>query len=180
MALHNYQHDTCDDCAHKLARLDKTFTPEIFRGRPSKHAVEFDPILPFLTILGATGTWKSHAAYELVIREAGRIFKFPHKENCADVISQVRCSWRGQEGDETERKIIQRIGKYPLLLLDDMGAEKINDTSISALYLILDMRYERKLRTVVTSNLTMAQIAERIDDRIASRLERAGKVVTLK
>lgn len=64
-----------------------------------------------------------------------------------------------------------------LVALDDIGAEYVNnrDLSASKLYDVLTAR-ERKF-TIVTANLPIAAIHEKLDARIASRLLRHGSVV---
>lgn len=64
-----------------------------------------------------------------------------------------------------------------IVCLDDIGAEytRNKDLSISKLYEILNGR--EGLFTIITANLSLAQIAEQMDTRIASRLIRNGSVV---
>ena len=50
---------------------------------------------------------------------------------------------------------------------------------MSELYLILNQRGENGERTIITSNLSLDAIAQKLDDRIASRLERYGTVIRL-
>ncbi len=57
-----------------------------------------------------------------------------------------------------------------LLILDDLGAEKVTDYVLQELYRIIAKREVWGYPTIVTSNLTLDQIAEKFSDRIASRL----------
>lgn len=63
------------------------------------------------------------------------------------------------------------------LCLDDIGAEssRVSELSVSKLYEILNAR-ERRF-TIITCNFGLADIAARLDTRIASRLMRHGAVV---
>lgn len=64
------------------------------------------------------------------------------------------------------------------VVLDDVGADHDPSAAVaSALERILDARLGRW--TVLTSNYTLAQIAERLDSRIASRIKRGGVVMTI-
>jgi DNA replication protein DnaC len=65
------------------------------------------------------------------------------------------------------------------LILDDLGAEKTTDFTRSILYQIIDYRYNYEKPTIITSNLDVKQIAERFDDRIASRIISLCPVITL-
>jgi DNA replication protein DnaC len=66
-----------------------------------------------------------------------------------------------------------------LLLLDDLAAERSSDWTAEVLYRLIDARYARKLPTIVTTNATGEQIRANLGDRIASRLNGLGMVVTL-
>lgn len=57
-----------------------------------------------------------------------------------------------------------------LLLLDDLGAEKMTEFSAQELYRIIDCRDRELRRTVVTSNLTPDEIGKALGKRMASRL----------
>jgi DNA replication protein DnaC len=70
----------------------------------------------------------------------------------------------------SEDEILKIYTKTPFLGLDDLGAEKVSDWSIQMLYLLINRRWNDEKRTVITSNLSLGKIAERLDDRIASRI----------
>lgn len=86
----------------------------------------------------------------------------------------------GKGADTTERQFIEQLRAVPLLVLDDLGAEADTAWSRSMLYLLLDLRYGDESSTIVTSNLSLAQISATFDDRISSRLAQMGKIITLK
>jgi len=81
---------------------------------------------------------------------------------------RLRSTFGNQKG-ETEYDIVNEMIEYRLLLLDDFGAEKISDYSVSAFYTILSQRRNQNKPTIITTNLNMDEI-ESIDSRIASRL----------
>jgi DNA replication protein DnaC len=58
----------------------------------------------------------------------------------------------------------------PLLVLDDIGAEKPSEWVEERLYCVVNERYERELPVIVTSNLTPSQLGGRVGARLASRL----------
>ena len=58
----------------------------------------------------------------------------------------------------------------PVLLLDDLGAEKRSEWTDEQLYRLLNYRYNEGLPTVVASNVTL----DKLEPRIASRLQDAS------
>lgn len=74
--------------------------------------------------------------------------------------------------------IINKHTSVDYLILDDLGAEKSTEWAIETLSLIIDRRDRNMLPTIVTSNLSLADIEEKLSGRIASRLAN-GKVVKI-
>lgn len=71
----------------------------------------------------------------------------------------------------------------PFLVLDDLGTEKLSDWVQEKLYAILDWRYGQELPTLVTSNLTLAELASHYrahGPRLASRIAGMGEEVELR
>jgi len=58
------------------------------------------------------------------------------------------------------------------LLLDDLGVEKVSDWVLQELYILIDYRYEYLKTTVITSNYSLEELADRLGDpRIPSRID---------
>jgi len=57
-----------------------------------------------------------------------------------------------------------------ILIIDDIGAEKYPEGVIVKYFEILDKRYEKMLPTSFTSNVNLAELRERIGERIVSRI----------
>ena len=80
----------------------------------------------------------------------------------------------------SEKAVIDKYSMVDLLILDDLGVEKASDWVLQTLYTIMDRRYREELRTVITSNLGIEEIQEKLDDRIASRIVGMCRVCILK
>ena len=76
--------------------------------------------------------------------------------------------------------MLKKYANVGLLVLDDLGAEKTSDWSRQVFYLLLDRRYREMKQTIITTNLSLEQIAETFDDRVASRLCEMGVTIELK
>lgn len=78
-----------------------------------------------------------------------------------------------------EDEIVDKYANSPLLVLDDLGAEQATDFAMRTLYIILNRRDGDMLQTIITSNLTLDEVKERLGDRIASRIAGMSHVIKI-
>ena len=74
---------------------------------------------------------------------------------------------------DTEEDIIashQNVFDCDLLIIDDLGTEMPNSFTISQLFLCLNERILRRRSTIISTNLTLSQIAEIYSERTFSRI----------
>jgi DNA replication protein DnaC len=79
-----------------------------------------------------------------------------------------------------ESGILAGYVNVPLLLLDDLGAEKVSDYVKQTLYLLINKRYGDCRDTFITSNLSLEEIGHSYGDRLASRIAGKGEELILK
>jgi DNA replication protein DnaC len=115
-----------------------------------------------LVISGATkGVGKTHAAYAIgnhVVQETDVV-----AWSVIDLIDAIKPG-----GDE---RAYDEACRATLLILTDLGAERVTDWSLERLLGIIDTRWREGRRMVVDTNLTSAEILARYGDRLLSRLE---------
>ena len=123
---------------------------------------------------GAAGTGKTHAAYALLgqtIREDPRLLIAAYSWTA--VLMQLRRGYSNRD-DHTGDAMIDALRKADLVLLDDLGAEKITDANSGwlreILFVILNDRWAEMRNTVITSNLKPEELALYVGDRIISRI----------
>jgi len=80
---------------------------------------------------------------------------------------------------DVEEKLMNKLNSVELLTLDDLGAEKISDFTVDRLYLIIDSRYSNMKKIIITSNLTLNDIKNKIHDRLASRIGEMCKIIIM-
>lgn len=122
-------------------------------------------------LYGKCGSGKTHLAVS-VMRELYKnrkdIFQDVIFQSVPELLLEIRQTFRNNSED-TEADIIERYSSYKHLILDDFGAEKSSEFTIASLYLIINRRLNNNLSTLVTSNLTINEVEEQINARLASR-----------
>ena len=121
-----------------------------------------------LVLCGPPGSGKTHLAHG-IIREVVRRGGEAYFVTASNLLLEIRATF-GENSTRSEREIVNKYVDLPLLVLDDLGAEKTTEWSITTLLLIIDGRYSRCRPTIITTNLTLEEIDKRISPRVASRL----------
>ncbi|MFJ7999026.1 ATP-binding protein [Streptomyces sp. NPDC096310] len=136
----------------------------------------------FLFLTGSFGTGKTHQAYGALrrIAEAGPDRYEVIATTAPDMYALLRPGG-SEQGTEFEVKRLMRI---PLLLIDDLGTEKISEFTEEATYRILNARYNESRPLIITSNLPASDasgsdLVDRVGGRIASRLSQMTAIVDM-
>jgi len=142
-----------------------------------------------LYITGGPGTGKTHLAAGILADQLPRIVRRNrdgHIElnarwvSVPDVLLELRNTFHGNKkhqtfycSDErprdTELEIIEYYQEPLLLVLDDLGAEKISDWTLGSLYALISRRLNDCKPTIITSNLLRNEL-HAVDPRLASRI----------
>ena len=72
--------------------------------------------------------------------------------------------------DKTEADLFDEAAEADLLVLDDLGAERVSDYVVDRLYVLINGRYENDTATIITTNRTVEELRAQIGARIASRI----------
>jgi len=102
---------------------------------------------------------------------------YPFFQSAADLFLELKSSFKND--NTTEEDIINSLDGHNLLMLDDVGVDKVSDWSKQIVYTLIDKRYRNMKPIIITSNLSLEELADTYDARIASRLLEMGEVVTL-
>jgi len=154
-------------------KFDETIYPDEQQRKTTLNAKKYcerytdslpAPSPPNLLILGQTGLGKSFLGNAIAFRAlAGGIASL--RTTAYFFISDI------MDGITEKRSRLTRYTDIELLVLDDLGAEsRIPNITEESIFHVLNERILGKRPTVVITNLSLAELAPRYGDRIASRL----------
>lgn len=150
---------------HRFADLDKV------DGKVDLERI----VMGGLLILGAPGRGKTYAASAVAQELVGsRGYAAVWLDVCL-LLMRLRASFK-DGSKEKEPEIVEALIEAPLLILDDLGAEKASDYSMQSLYAILSQREAWFRPTIVTTNLSSEEILN-AEPRIATRVMGFSKLV---
>lgn len=129
-----------------------------------------------IVLNGPVGTGKTHLLTAIGMALAKKQIQAFYWNVC-DLLDEARDEFKNPEFIETS--VIDKACKATVLLLDDLGAEQATEWSVSMISKIIDERYSKEKTTLITTNLTMADIKKRYDQRVSSRLEAFNHVLKL-
>ncbi len=145
-------------------------------------------------ITGLAGRGKTHLLYALakqaVLDSIGKetIFtKYKRMEHdtttathvsITELLANIKSTF-SHETEETEEDVIRMYCITQNLYIDDFGTHLNTDWEFTSIFRILDYRWANVLNTVVASNLSIPEIAERQSTRIASRIMGMGGSICL-
>ncbi len=124
-----------------------------------------------LFITGPASSGKTHLAgcivNTLLEREVRCLFG-----NVLDLLGRVKNTYNNDRA-ETEDQVIDDLTAVPMLIIDDLGKEKVGSWTEQLLYHIINHRYEHLRPLIVTSNFTLTELEGRYTETgpyIVSRL----------
>lgn len=142
----------------------------------NRYVQNFDPARGAALILcGKPGTGKTHIGCGI----AHAVIETGHSAMFSTVLAAIRCikdTYR-RDSARSESEAIDDFLKPSLLVLDEVGAQVGSEHEKLLLFEIINERYQRCRSTILISNLTQAEIAEYLGDRVVDRFREDGAVV---
>ena len=115
--------------------------------------------------MGETGLGKTHLSLAIVaaVSEKGYSVVYGPAGNLFTAAEREHFSYSG----ETEK--LDSMLSCDLLVIDDLGTEFLSPFTSSLFYNIINSRILENKPTIISTNLSIAEIEKRYSDRIASR-----------
>lgn len=93
-------------------------------------------------------------------------------------LEDLRNSYSGTQ-DEDFAEVLEMVKKCKLLIIDDIGAEKVTEWVRERLVSIINTRVSGGLSTIYTSNLSPEEFLKQFEDRIGSRVIGCSQIVKI-
>ena len=164
--LDDFRTDIYDENSKDITDRTSQQSAEAALNAAHKFVQDF-PNRTNLYIFGETGTGKTHLACciatEIINKGHSAIFI-----KAADYIDLCYQRYSDRSGEKTA--MYEKLLNCNLLVLDDLGADVTTKNSDSLLLTLIDDRLNAGLSTIITSNLTIAQIKDIYSERFSSRI----------
>lgn len=120
----------------------------------------------WLYLYGDVWTWKTHAAFVALYlcMVSWHPIQYANVPRLLDML-------RPQEGNANDR-LMDELCEVEVLVLDDIGQEKVSVWVLERLYIIINERYVHDKKTIITSNVDIPKLLEKLGHRaIVSRIK---------
>lgn len=127
-----------------------------------------------MILCGSVGTGKTHLCNALVrYLLEHNVHMYVRMATITQIIRFYRSSWN-KDSELTEEEAIGHLSKARLLVIDELGIQVGSDNELNIIFEIINNRYEKRLPTVIISNLEKAEVVELLGTRIIDRLKEDG------
>lgn len=151
---------------------------EMIREICGNYAHTFGPRSGNMLFTGAPGLGKTFLS-ACIAREVSDLGFSVVYDTASHVFQRFECEKFGRESEpeESAQADVRRYLQCDLLIMDDLGTEMRTDFVQAAFYRIVNDRLLHRRKTVLSTNLTLEDIARRYGDAVLSRLQ--GEYQTL-
>lgn len=164
-----------DECFEKFDLSlygDARESMEIVYNTCREYANSFSDRSMNLMFQGGTGLGKTFlsACIARVVAGNGHSVCYDTASSALEAFETKKFSRDTQTAENAAVKV-ERMLDCELMILDDLGTEMPTPMSVSALYTLINTRLVNGRKTVISTNLTDAELSKRYNPQICSRLE---------
>lgn len=118
---------------------------------------------------GKTGVGKTHLSLSIAKAVAERGFNAAYG-SIVNLLTIIEREHFGKVSEEENMDTVNLLINADLLVLDDLGAEFSSQFYESVTYNIINSRINLGLPTIISTNLTAAELQKKYNERIISRI----------
>ena len=117
-------------------------------------------------MMGKTGLGKTHLSLSIAktVIESGFGVVYLPSQKLVSALEREHFSGSGSDA------LLRKYTECDLLIIDDLGAEFQSNFAISAIGNLINERLYENRPTIISTNLTGKELADRYSERIASRI----------
>lgn len=131
-----------------------------------------------LLFTGGFGSGKTRLAAAILNEVQEQYGQTVRADVVPDLLQRLRQTYDAG-APASEDRVLQPLLRADLLLLDDIGAERVSEWVQERLFLVIDHRYRRRQPTLFTTNLHPEDLEEKLGGRIVSRIVGMARLVRL-
>lgn len=131
-----------------------------------------------LIFTGDNGTGKTHLAAAIASHIINNFYVTVSFVVFTEVLSAIRKAIA--KGTNEAEEIEEQMCNSSLLIIDDLGKEKESQFTKELLYRVINTRYKEKLPLIITTNLTLQELAARLDYAVFSRIVEMCRAVDMR
>jgi len=177
---------------HRELLLDNSEIPQRFWGYtfdsyPSKATASFRRVKEWaqgdgerknsLLLYGGFGTGKTGLAVAALKDHMHRELDEGLFITVPRLLDRIRTSYNAKDSSDAE--LVERVQTVDMLVLDDIGAERVTEWVAERLFSVINARHDSMLPTIFTSNLDPAELAGHLGERTAWRVIEMCEVMKL-
>ena len=130
-----------------------------------------------LLLIGNTGTGKTHISTSIAKKIISDGYDVLY-DSAQNIVSAFEAD-KFRSGYGAYEPAADKYLECDLLIVDDLGAEFLNQFTVSCLYNLFNTRSNRGLSTIISTNLSSTALRDRYEDRIYSRIVGSDYTVLL-
>jgi DNA replication protein DnaC len=132
-----------------------------------------------LLLVGETGVGKTHLAFAIG-NTAATMGQWVYGGTVPDLLDEMRAYQSAEPEQKRKRRdAFADLVAADLVILDDLGVERATEFAAEMVQRIVDARWGGARPTVITTNLTPAEIEDRYGSRVLDRIGEGAVLVKL-